>query len=164
MLFAILAVAVLVLYGCAQQSANGPSPPAGSNQQPAAQNNQPASQQSPSSPSGQNTSSAPASGAIKFSDAPVSAAAVQIAPGPLSEEAKAALSGFTMDTAQQSDGSLLVTLTETERGITNQVTLKNGQTLYFIETSYGDDPLPSGETSLGDDGYVVVDQNGYIVQ
>jgi len=95
---------------------------------------------------------------------PIAGAAVQIAPGPLSDAAKAALSGFAMDSAQQPDGSLLITLTETERSITNQVTLKNGQTLYFIETSYGDDPIPNGETSLGDDGYVVVDQNGYVVQ
>ena len=89
---------------------------------------------------------------------------MQIAPGPLSDAAKAALSGFTMDSVQQADGSQLITLTETARGMSNQVTLKPGQTLYFVETSYGDDPMPNGETSLGDDGYVVVDQNGYVVQ
>ena len=157
---AIFAVAFLLL-GCAQQA-----PPASQQQGQVAPSQQPAqapTQNQPSSP-GQNTAAAPPAGAVKFSDLPVSSASVQIAPGPLSDAAKAALSGFTMSSAQQSDGSLLVTLTETQRGASNQVTLKPGQTLYFIETSYGDDPLPNGETSLGDDGYMVVDQNGYVVQ
>lgn len=152
MLVIVLVAAALMLYGCAQQAATGTQPPAGSNQQPA----------SPAPAPGQGA--APSSSAVKFSDMPVAAAAVQIAPGTLSDAAKAALSGFTMDSVQQADGSLLVTLTETQRGMSNQITLKPGQALYFIETSYGDDPLPNGETSLGDDGYVVVDQNGYVVQ
>jgi hypothetical protein len=46
-------------------------------------------------------------------------------------------------------------------GASQVVTLDKGYSLYIIETSYGDDGIGS-DYSLADDGFVVVNQSGYL--
>ena len=96
-----------------------------------------------------------------FSNQPYAPYAYLIYPGTPSSQAQAALSGFTMSTNQLQNGSAMVTLVFIPTSTNQTVILKPGYKLYFIETSMGDDSF-GGESSLGDDGYVTVDPNGYV--
>ena len=46
-------------------------------------------------------------------------------------------------------------------GQSQSITLKPNYKLYIIETTFGDDGFHF-DSSLGDDGFVIVNQNGYI--
>lgn len=76
---------------------------------------------------------------------------------------KEALSGFTVTKKTLSDGSEQITLNAKNVGYQTQVyTVKPGEKLYFIETSFGDDGNNRDEV-LGDDHAILVDASGYIV-
>ena len=76
-----------------------------------------------------------------------------------------ALAGFQVQKESQSDGSVKITLNALESQYHDQqYIVKPGQKLYFIETSFGDDSGTNGVFSLGDDGAVILDANGYITQ
>ncbi|MFA5106612.1 MAG: hypothetical protein WC506_06665 [Candidatus Micrarchaeia archaeon] len=150
-------VGMLLIFGCTGT---------GNTQQAASQH---ASSMAPNAATGAGTQAGagsqglPAPNAVKLSDEPYAPYALQIAPGGLSDAAKRAMSGFGISQEQQADGSILVNLTVARTGQTSQVSLKPGYSLYIIETSYGDDPQPNGETSFGDDSFVIVDPSGYVV-
>jgi hypothetical protein len=115
------------------------------------------------------TSNAIASGNIssnqvKLADTPYANSAYLISSDTLSPEAQQAISGFSINKQTNSDGTTTINLIALNPEYQNQsYTLQSGQSLYFIETSWGDDGNGS-ETFLGDDHAVVVDSNGYIVQ
>jgi hypothetical protein len=82
----------------------------------------------------------------------------------LDSSAQAAMSGFSLAKNVLSDGSTQIVLKSTNQGYTDQTyTLKQGEQLYFIERTMGDDQQ-NQEFNLGDDTAVVVDANGYVVQ
>lgn len=76
--------------------------------------------------------------------------------------AREALAGFDVSRQVLADGKIKITLKALEARYRNQsYTLSDGQKLYFIETSFGDD---SGdrEYALSDDTAIIVDKDGYI--
>lgn len=118
----------------------------------------------------QNQGQASSNNAVKLQDTPYYSYAYQIFPGDLSSDAQQALLGFNMTTQTLADGSTQVSLTPIRQNgeySAQQFVVKQGDTLYFIETNFGDDfqdGNTSGDSSLGDDRGVLVDQNGYIIQ
>jgi hypothetical protein len=98
---------------------------------------------------------------LLFSNQPYAPYSYLIYPGTPSPQAQAALSGFNLSTTQLQNGSAMITLVFISTGSNQTVVVKPGYKLYFIETSMGDDSF-GGESSLGDDGYVTVDPNGYV--
>jgi hypothetical protein len=89
--------------------------------------------------------------------------AYQIYPGPLSQQAQSALAGFNVTTTVAQNGSTKISLALSGSNQYQYVSLKPGYKLYIIETAFGDDGYHF-DSSLGDDGFVMVDQNGYITQ
>ncbi len=87
----------------------------------------------------------------------------QIYPGPVSQQAQAALSGFNLTSSVLQNGTTDVRLSLTGTGSYQTVALKPDYKLYIVETTFGDDGYQF-DSSLGDDGFVVVDQNGYVAQ
>ena len=81
----------------------------------------------------------------------------------LSSQAQAALAGFNLSRTQYNNGTTLMGITLIGSVNKQTLTLKPGYKLYIIEASFGDDSF-GGESNLGDDGFVEVSPNGYIVQ
>ena len=98
---------------------------------------------------------------VLFSSTPYYPYAYLISTPNLSSGAKAALSGFRLADAQNANGTTTYTITLASSGASQIVTLDKGYSLYIIETSYGDDGIGS-DYSLADDGFVVVNQSGYL--
>jgi hypothetical protein len=84
-------------------------------------------------------------------------------PGPISQQAQAALAGFnlTASTLRNSSTEVNVALVGTSQY--QSIVLKPGYKLYIVETTFGDDGFRF-DSSLSDDGFVVVDSNGYVAQ
>ena len=150
MLVAVLVAAALLVLGCAGSSGN----------QPTAQ-----------APSGnvQNPAGVPPQGGsglagTKFSDWKYYPMAMKIAPGTISSGTQAALNVFSVRQSQQSDGSLLVTVTDSQDGTTNSFTLASGESLYFADGNPADDVGTQSDAALMDDHFVVVDSGGNIAQ
>lgn len=100
----------------------------------------------------------------KLADSQYANYAYLISGDSLSADAQQALTGFTMTKQATSDGGMQIILTAKQSNYHNQTyTLKPGQSLYFIETSLGDDQGDQ-DTMLNDDTAVIVDANGYLVQ
>lgn len=100
---------------------------------------------------------------VKLADSEYAPYAFLISGDTISPDTQAALAGFTLDKTALPDGSTQIVLSTSHRGYVNQTyTLKQGQQLYFIETSMGDDN-DGFEGSLSDDTALVVDSQGYIV-
>lgn len=124
------------------------------------------SQQGPASSPGPSSSPGASSSADHnrplLSAEPYANSAYQIWPGSQSAAAKSALIGLTVSVKQQ--GSALV-ITAGVNGQAAQAPHKyvGGVRVYVIEASFGDD---SGNTdyNLGDDGLVVTDAKGGIIQ
>lgn len=86
-----------------------------------------------------------------------------IYPGPLSPEAQSALAGFNLTSTTLPNSTTKVTLTIEGTSQAQSIMLRPNYKLYVIETSFGDDSFHF-DSSLGDDGFVVVDPNGYLAQ
>ncbi|MBU6231888.1 MAG: hypothetical protein KGI45_00805 [Patescibacteria group bacterium] len=100
----------------------------------------------------------------KLADQPFASRAYQIFPGPLSSAAQRALDGFAMQTKDLGNGVTEVDLIAKQQNYQTQTyAVPSGDTLYFIETSHGDDQ-PSADYSYGDDQGVIVDANGFMMQ
>lgn len=111
-----------------------------------------------------NSASQNTSSCMKISDTPYAQYTYLISGNQLSQDAQTALSGFNLAKNSLANGDMLYTLTTTKAGYINQsYTLKPGDSLYFIETSFGDDNYQL-DTSFSDDTAVVVDSNGCILQ
>ena len=111
-----------------------------------------------------NVVSNPGSSGVLFADSPYANFAYLLSSSSLSPEAQQALTGFNVEKHANSDGSITYDLVAINPEYQNQsYTLKPGQSLYFIESSFGDDATGS-ENFLADDSAIVVDSGGYIVQ
>ena len=89
--------------------------------------------------------------------------AFRVYPGPESSQARLATAGFTL-AVTPSAGTIKLSVSAAGSGQGTQTsTYPAGDKVYFIEASLGDD---SGnvEYNFGDDGVVVTDARGYMVQ
>lgn len=89
--------------------------------------------------------------------------AFEIYPASLSSDAQKALSGFALIVQDQGDNVLVSLKAQSSRYRDAQYTVAKGNKAYFIETTMRDDPNEQ-ENDLGDDGVVVVNTQGYILQ
>jgi hypothetical protein len=146
-LLVVLAL-VIVIAGCASNTAapaQTTAPPSSTQQSPASQGPAPQAQK------------------IKLSDTGYWAYAHLVSGDTLDSAAQEAMVGFIREKKTLSDGTTQVLLKATDPGYKDHTyILKQGEQLYFIETSMGDDSKTQ-EFSLGDDTAVVVDSQGYIV-
>ncbi|MDE1874409.1 MAG: hypothetical protein KGI04_04840 [Candidatus Micrarchaeota archaeon] len=108
-----------------------------------------------------NSNNSTATAPILFASSQIASYSYLISVQNLSAEAQAALSGYAVQKVLEPDGSMNVTITINASGASQTVTIKPGYKLYVVETSFGDD---SGryDSSFADDGFVIVDPNGYI--
>jgi hypothetical protein len=83
-----------------------------------------------------------------------------IAPGKLSPQSTDALDGYTM-TINNSTTAENITISYSGRAVTTM--LSDGDRLYIVETSFGDD-APGYEGSQVDDGFVLVDSTGHVLK
>ena len=107
------------------------------------------------------SSSSPAPGP-RLGSEPYASVAFQIWPGPVSSTASQALTGLAISVHQRASG-LAVTAAARGQGPANSHLYPGGARVYVVEASLGDD---SGnlDYSLGDDGLVVTDAQGRIIQ
>lgn len=102
----------------------------------------------------------------KFSDTNLFSNAVLIAPGALSEEAKAVTTGWQVKSRSLADGTTQVDLIPvgseaTEGDTAHSFNLKTGDQLYFVDLNPGDDK-PGADNNKSDDMGILVDANGII--
>ncbi len=96
-----------------------------------------------------------------FSSTQYSQYAYQVYPGPMSQQAQSALAGFNITSFVLPNNTAKVTLTFLGTNQNQSIALRPNYKLYIIETTFGDDGFHF-DSSLGDDGFVVVDPNGYV--
>ncbi len=106
-------------------------------------------------------SSSPAPGPLLSSE-PFASVAYQIWPGAVSSTARQALTGLTISVHNRGSG-LAVTAAARGRGAAATHLYRGGVRVYVVEASLGDDSGNS-DYSLGDDGLVVTDAHGRIIQ
>jgi hypothetical protein len=105
----------------------------------------------------------PASSSVQFSSWQFAQYSYQIYPGPANGDAQKALAGFDLSVQDQGN-SVVVNLKALSSQYNDaQFTVAKGNTAYFVETTLRDDPN-SQENNLNDDGVVVVDPQGYLLQ
>src|SRR5581483_8729894 len=81
----------------------------------------------------------------------------QMAPGPISASAQAALTGWNVSSVKQNDGSLKVSLTPKDSDDqSQQYIVKNGETLYFIEQTPADDKADQDKDLNYRDDYGII--------
>jgi hypothetical protein len=108
----------------------------------------------------QNTSGS----AVLFDNTMYAGAAYMIFPNrSTSPQATVASSDYVMSVSQNGNGTSTLSLNFTDSGVVYNVTVKNDQKVYFIDANLGDDNIGGDHYYTGDDGYAVVDSNGYIV-
>ncbi len=84
-----------------------------------------------------------------------------IYPGPISQQAQSALAGFNLTSTTLQNSSTEIKLTLVGTGQSQSILLNPNYKLYIVETTFGDDGYHF-DSSLGDDGFVIVDPNGYV--
>ncbi len=109
-----------------------------------------------------NGSAGQSSNMTLFSTTQYAAYSYQIYPGPISQQAQAALAGFNMTSGIGQNGTAILNITLIGTSQYQLLTVKPNYKLYIVETSFGDDSYHF-DSSLGDDGFVMVDPNGYVV-
>ncbi len=112
-----------------------------------------------SPPSGQGTHN---SSSTLFSSTPYAPYSYVVYPGPVSSQAQAALAGFNLTATTLANSSALISIALLGSAQSQSLTLQPGYRLYIVEATFGDDGYHF-DSSLGDDGFVVVDPNGYVV-
>lgn len=107
---------------------------------------------------------APLAKGDKFAGSAVEKFAHKIAPGAISADSQAFLTGFTVKTNTLADGSEQVDLIPKDSDDQFQsYILKSGNSLYFIEMTQGDDkPDTDKDMNYRDDYGIVVDANGIV--
>ena len=99
-----------------------------------------------------------------LSSMPYARAAYPLYPGPIDSNTQRALEGFTVSFSHAGN---LVTLTVNVLGSSQppvQRTFDASDKVYFIETRMGDDSNGNGDDNFGDDGLVITDASGHILQ
>lgn len=99
-----------------------------------------------------------------LTNSPLKQFAYQIAPGAMSDTTKSVMTGFTVTSKSNADGSITVTLTPKDSEDQNQqYTIKSGQILYFIEQTPIDDKTDSDtDANYRDDYGLITDANGIV--
>jgi hypothetical protein len=149
--------------------ANGSSGPALAGQSaisPPSSAASPSPEQTPPAPSGVTPTPAPSAGtpsSVRFDDWPYKQYAFQIYPGDISSQTERALAGFQLSVQDQGDKVRVTLKALSSRYRDAEVVIDKVDTAYFIETSMGDDPS-NVENNLSDDGIIVVNPQGYILQ
>jgi hypothetical protein len=157
----------LAVHGWSSRS-GGATPGLASGSQPAATapaaSSQPAASSPPAaSPPAASPSASPAASAGPLlSSEPYARAAFQIWPGTPGTAAKAAMTGLSVSVHKRGSG-LSVTAGVNGQQAGAPHTYPGGAKVYVVEASMGDDS-GSSDYNLGDDGLVVTDSKGRIVQ
>lgn len=97
-----------------------------------------------------------------FSNQPYAQYSYLISGSNISQQAQYALAGFNMSTTTLPNGTTAVTLTVIGTNVYKTIDLAKGYKLYIVEGTFGDEGYRF-DSSLSDDGFVVVDPNGYVV-
>ncbi|MDE1869408.1 MAG: hypothetical protein KGH71_00280 [Candidatus Micrarchaeota archaeon] len=97
-----------------------------------------------------------------FSNSPYSQFSYLVSSNALTYQAQAALAGFNLTKTQLANGSTEMKISVIGTNINQTVLLSPGYKEYVVETSFGEDN-GNFDGSLADDGFVTVDQNGYVV-
>jgi len=99
-----------------------------------------------------------------LSSTPYASAAYLIYPGPMSPGAKQAIDGFSFSFAGAgASGELVRVYVIGQKAPVLSRVFPSSEHLYFIETSFGDDP-PGADLNGGDDSLVLTDARGHIIQ
>ncbi len=101
------------------------------------------------------------SNATLFSSSPYASYAYLISDPTLSQQAQAALAGFSLNVSKLANGTTSVSISP-KSGQGTVIMLQPGYKLYFIEAAFGDDGY-GFDSSLADEGLIEVNQTGYIV-
>jgi hypothetical protein len=109
------------------------------------------------------TPSAPATTGTLFASWRYRQYAFQVYPGPINSDAQKALSGFDLSVQDQGSTVLLTFKALSSRYQDATITVDKANTAYFVETSMRDDPN-NQENELNDDGVVMVDPQGHLLQ
>jgi hypothetical protein len=118
-------------------------------------NSQNSQQAAPSNQTSTNSSK------VLFANTQYAPYSYQIYPEPISQQAASALAGFNITSIQLQNSSSEVKLSLTATNQSHILIIKPGYKLYIIEATFGDDGYHF-DSSLGDDGFVLVDPNGYV--
>jgi hypothetical protein len=113
-------------------------------------------------PSGQASSSAPSGTGPLLSSEPYASYAYQVWPGPVGTAAKQAMTGLVISVSRQGSG-LSVTAGVSGQPAPTAQSYPDGARVYVVEAALGDDSNDS-DYNLGDDGLVVTNAQGRIVQ
>lgn len=99
-----------------------------------------------------------------LSSTPYARVAYRIYPGTLSASARQAIDGFTFQFKPEGGGDVRMTVYVTGQGspVASQAFPPDDR-LYFIETSFGDDP-PGADLNGGDDSLILTDAQGHILE
>jgi hypothetical protein len=119
-------------------------------------------QSAPAAPASASPGSQSGKAGPLLSSEPFASAAYQIWPGPQSSVAKQALTGLTVSVRERR-GSLSVTAGVKGQGPGQTQLYAGGVRVYIVEVSFGDDS-GGADYSLGDDGLVVTNAKGRIIQ
>lgn len=129
----------------APSPAASPSPPAAASPSPSA------------TASG---SASPAATGPLLSSQPYAAYAYQVWPGPLTADARLAMAGFTVTVTRRANG---ITVHAVVDGQTTGASFQGGAKVYVVDSSLGDEG-GSVDYNLGDDGLVVTNAQGQVLQ
>jgi hypothetical protein len=105
----------------------------------------------------------PASSSVQFSSWQFAQYSYQVYPGPTNGDAQTAMAGFDLSVQDQGNSVVVYLKALSSRYQDAQFTVAKGDTAYFVETTLRDDPN-NQESDLNDDGVVVVDPQGYLLQ
>lgn len=145
----VVAIAALFLSNANQSTAQGAI---------AAQ----AGNQAKSTPASPQQSANPSSNAILFNSTPYVQYSYLISDPSLSQQAQSALAGFKLVRTPLQNGSVEINISLSANNQANSVILAPGYKMYVVETTFGDDGY-GFDSSLGDDGFIIVNSTGYIV-
>ncbi len=100
---------------------------------------------------------------VRFADWRFRDKSFQVYPGPISGDTQQALAGFELTVQDQGNQVLLVLKALSPEYHDASIPVDKADTAYFVETSMRDDPNGE-ENNLRDDGIIVVNPEGYILQ
>jgi len=113
------------------------------------------------------SSGGPSSGGQKLgpqlSSTPYASYAYQIYPGPETSQAQLATAGFAVKVSPSLGHITISARADASSGPPQVTTYPSGDRVYFIEASFGDDS-GNADYSYGDDGLVVTNSKGQIVE
>jgi hypothetical protein len=89
--------------------------------------------------------------------------AYQIFPGPESAQAKTVTTGFNISVKVSGNNVIVSVSVAGSSSSPQRSTFQKGDSVYFVETSLGDDS-GSSDYSAGDDGIIVTNSQGKIVE